>query len=97
MPSGRRKAIPPDSLMQLRQRLDRLPHKSPERAAQIAAVAELYGLSATSVYRALRHFQQPHAARPEATGTRALLRSDRGAEVAHDQQAGPAFVHSARH
>lgn len=61
MPSGRRKAIPPDSLMQLRQRLDRLPHKSPERAAQIVAVAELYGLSATSVYRALRHFQQPYA------------------------------------
>ncbi|NPT62588.1 DDE-type integrase/transposase/recombinase [Paraburkholderia sp. 5N] len=62
MPSGRRKAIPPDSLMQLRQRLDRLPHKSPERAAQVAAVAELYGISTTSVYRALHRFQQPHAA-----------------------------------
>ncbi|WP_197387928.1 DDE-type integrase/transposase/recombinase [Ralstonia pseudosolanacearum] len=54
--------MPPDSLMQLRQRLDRLPPKSPERAAQIAAVAELYGLSATSVYRALHRVQQPHAA-----------------------------------
>lgn len=62
MPSGRRKAIPPDSLMQLRQRLDRLPHKSPERAAQVGAVAELYGVSTTSVYRALHDFQQPHAA-----------------------------------
>jgi hypothetical protein len=62
MPSGRRKAIPPDSLMQLRQRLDRLPHKSPERAAQVAAVAELYGISTTSVYRALHRFQQPHSA-----------------------------------
>ena len=36
-----RKVIPVDSLVQLRQRLDRLPPKSPERAAQIAAVAQL--------------------------------------------------------
>ncbi|EOE6651426.1 hypothetical protein MMF06_004704, partial [Enterobacter hormaechei] len=35
--SSRRKAIPTDSLLQLRQRLDRLPPKSPERAAQITA------------------------------------------------------------
>lgn len=62
MPSGRRKAIPADSLMHLRQRLDRLPHKSHERAAQIAAMAELYGISTTSVYRALHRLQQPHAA-----------------------------------
>jgi hypothetical protein len=34
--SGQGKAIPVDSLLQLRQRLNRLPHKSPERAAQIA-------------------------------------------------------------
>jgi hypothetical protein len=59
---GRRKAIPADSLLQLRQRLDRLPPKSPERATQIAGIAELYGLSSTSVYRALAQFQKPHAA-----------------------------------
>ena len=35
--------IPADSLLQLRHRLDRLPPKSPERAAQVAAVAQLYG------------------------------------------------------
>jgi hypothetical protein len=29
---------------------------------QIVAVAELYGVSTTSVYRALRRFQQPRAA-----------------------------------
>ncbi|EDJ1003742.1 integrase [Salmonella enterica] len=52
--SGRRSAIPADSLLQLRQRLDRLPPKSPERAAQIAAAAQLYGISVTTVYRALR-------------------------------------------
>ena len=60
MPSGRRKTIPPDSLMQLRQRLDRLSHKSPERAAQVAATAELYGVSSTTVYRSLHRLLQPH-------------------------------------
>jgi hypothetical protein len=41
--------IPADSLLQLRHRLDRLPPKSPERADQVAAVAELYGVSTTTV------------------------------------------------
>lgn len=41
--SSRRKSIPSDSLLQLRQRLERLPPKSPERAIQIATVAQLYG------------------------------------------------------
>ncbi|MET3133985.1 hypothetical protein AAKU55_004278 [Oxalobacteraceae bacterium GrIS 1.11] len=58
----RRKAIPGDSLLQLRQRLDRLPRKSPERATQIAAMSGLYGVSTTTVYRALQVFQKPHAA-----------------------------------
>ncbi len=59
---GRNKTIPIDSLLQLRQRLDRLPRKSSERATQIAAVAGLYGVSATTVYRALQAFKKPHAA-----------------------------------
>ena len=59
---NRRKSIPVDSLLQLRQRLDRLPRKSPERATQITAVAELYGVSTTTVYRALQLFNKPHAA-----------------------------------
>ena len=41
MSSGRRKLIPSDSLLQLRQRLDRLPRKSGERTAQVQASAEL--------------------------------------------------------
>lgn len=57
--SSRRSAIPADSLLQLRQRLDRLPPKSPERATQIAAVAQLYGISVTTVYRALRLVLRP--------------------------------------
>lgn len=43
--SSRRKTIPSDSLLQLWQRLDRLPPKSPERAVQIIAMALLYGIS----------------------------------------------------
>lgn len=60
--SGRSKAIPVDSLLQLRQRPDRLPRKSPERANQIAVAAGLYGVSATIIYWALKMVQKPHAA-----------------------------------
>lgn len=59
MPSGRHSAIPDDSLTQLRQRLDRLPKKSPERATQVAAIAELYGVSPSTVYRALNLIHNP--------------------------------------
>ncbi|KAF1053483.1 MAG: hypothetical protein GAK43_01375 [Stenotrophomonas maltophilia] len=62
MPSGRHSPIPGDSLTQLRQRLDRLPKKSPERATQVAALAELYGVSPSTVYRALNLIHKPHAA-----------------------------------
>jgi putative transposase len=58
----RHPVIPVDSLVPLRQRLDRLPSKSPERAAQVAAVAQLYGVSSTPVYRALQALLNPHAA-----------------------------------
>jgi hypothetical protein len=67
------KGIPVDSLLHLRQRLDRLPRKSPERANQIAAVAELYGVSTTTVYRALQVFHKPHAAHRADHGKPRLL------------------------
>ena len=57
-----RRSIPIDSLMQLQQRLDRLPQKSHERTIQIHAIAELYGVSVTTVYRALCDLQKPHSA-----------------------------------
>jgi hypothetical protein len=65
--------IPVDSLLQLRQRLDRLPPKSPERAVQVAAVAQLYGVSSTTVYRALHTFQRPHAAQRVDRGKPRIL------------------------
>jgi len=62
MPGGRRNHIPADSLLHLRQRLDRLPVKSPERAEQVAAVAILYAVSPSTVYRALSNLLKPRAA-----------------------------------
>lgn len=58
----RRSPIPADSLLALRQRLDRLPPKSPERSTQVAATAELYGVSTDTVYRGLRAVRKPRAA-----------------------------------
>lgn len=62
MPSTRHSPIPADSLLALRQRLDRLPPKSPERSAQVKSIAELYAVSTDTVYRALRDLHKPKAA-----------------------------------
>lgn len=62
MPATRHSPIPTDSLLALRQRLDRLPPKSPERAAQVKSIAELYAVSTDTVYRALRDLHKPKAA-----------------------------------
>ncbi len=59
MCSSRRKEIPADSVLQLRQRLDHLPRKSSERARQVAAFAQLYGVSPTTVYRTLKDLRKP--------------------------------------
>lgn len=59
MSSSRHKEIPADSLLQLRQRLDHLPRKSPERAKQVAQFADLYGVSSTTVYRTLKNLRKP--------------------------------------
>ena len=69
----RHTVIPVDSLLQLRQRLDHLPPKSPERAAQVAAVAQVYGVSSTTVYRALQALPKPHAVHRTDRGTPRVL------------------------
>lgn len=73
MPSNRRKEIPTDSLLQLQQRLDRLPRKSAERVTQITSMAELYGVSPTTVYRALKRCLKPRAAHRADHGKPRLL------------------------
>lgn len=62
MPYSKRKQIPADSLLQLKRRLDTLPPRAEERKAQLASVAELYGVSTASIYRALRDLHRPKAA-----------------------------------
>ena len=62
MPATRRSPIPVDSLLALRQRLDRLSPKSPERPVQVQSIAELYGVSKDTVYRLLRDVRKPKAA-----------------------------------
>jgi hypothetical protein len=71
--NGRQKTIPVDSLLQLRQRLDRLPKKSPERKTQIRAMAALYGLSPATVYRALANSSRLHAAHRADHGRSRIL------------------------
>ena len=73
MPAARHSQIPTDSLLALRQRLDRLPPKSPERVVQVKAVAELYDVSTDTVYRLLRDFHKPKAAQRADRGRPRVL------------------------
>jgi Fe2+ or Zn2+ uptake regulation protein len=54
--------MPVDSLFHLQQRLDRLPPKSPARAAHSTTVAQWYGVSSTTVYRTLQAFSKQRTA-----------------------------------
>ncbi len=66
---GRRGArIPSEALISLRARLATLAARSAGRAEEVARVAELYGVSASSVYRQLRELYRP----------KGLRRADRG-------------------
>ena len=73
MPAGRHSPIPADSLLALRQRLDPLPPKSVERVAQVASVAELYGVSKDTVYRLLRGLHKPKVAQRADCGQPRVL------------------------
>lgn len=54
-----RKKIPEERIWELRNRVDVFPKHSSERKKIIEAFAELYGVSAGSVYRALRNQRKP--------------------------------------
>jgi len=62
------KLLPADALEALRQRLHTLPPRSPERHQMIHATAATYGVSDTTVYRALQ----------ARTSLRVVHRVDRG-------------------
>jgi hypothetical protein len=50
-----------------------LPCKSPEHATQVSAVATLYGISTSTVYRALQELRKPHTAHRADYGKPRLL------------------------
>ncbi len=52
----RRRGIPVETLMELRQRLDRFPPRSKERRILIEETALLYGVSKVTMYRALKEY-----------------------------------------
>ncbi len=68
MAGGGRRAVPPETLIGLRRRLDTLPGRHPDRARMIEQAASLYGISATTLYRQLRTLHRP----------RPVRRADRG-------------------
>ena len=59
----RRKSIPIETIIELRNLLERLPTRSSARRALILETAELYGVSPETVYRSLRQHTLPHSVR----------------------------------
>ena len=59
----RRKSIPVETIIELRQRLERLPPRGSARRTLILEIAELYGVSPETVYRSLRQHVLPHSVR----------------------------------
>ena len=72
---GRKTRIPSESLLGLRRRLASLPARSPERRVEVGRVAELFGVSPATVYRALKDLNRP----------KSMRRSDRGRPRAFDE------------
>lgn len=64
----KRLQVPAESLLSLRARLATLPPRSAARREEVARIAELYGASSATIYRALKALHQP----------KGLRRSDRG-------------------
>lgn len=55
--------VPTEAVLELRQLLSQLPPRCAERRQLIQATAQLYGISESTLYRALRQVSQPHALR----------------------------------
>jgi hypothetical protein len=60
---GGRHEVPPETLVDLRRRLDTLPGRHPDRARMIEQAAALYGISTTTLYRQIRTLHRPHPVR----------------------------------
>ncbi|HEY9881674.1 MAG TPA: IS481 family transposase [Leptolyngbyaceae cyanobacterium] len=55
--------MPTEAILDLRQRLSKLPSRCAERRQLIQATAQLYGVSESTLYRALQRASQPHGVR----------------------------------
>ncbi len=71
-----RKQLPTEALVNLRQRLNLLPARVPERRELIEQTAELYGVSPDTVYRALREFARPKGLKRKDAGIPRKIASD---------------------
>jgi len=72
-----RKQLPTEALVNLRQRLNLLPVRAPERRELVEQTAELYGVSPDTVYRALREFARPKSLKRKDAGVpRKISRDD---------------------
>jgi hypothetical protein len=56
------KRLPAEAVLILRRRLEQLAPRDPERARLVASVAELYGVTRSTLYRALQGQFRPRAA-----------------------------------
>lgn len=63
MTRGGHHEVPPETLVDLRRRLDTLPGRHPDRAQMIEQAAALYGVSTTTLYRQIRTLHRPHPIR----------------------------------
>ena len=54
-----RGGLPTETLMGLRRRLAALPRRDPGRRAEVGRIAELFGVSSSTVYRALASVRHP--------------------------------------
>jgi transposase len=68
-----RKMIPETRLIELKKSLDILPPRSAERKSMVREFGELYGVSSSSVYRALRRRWRPKGLRRSDAGSSRVM------------------------
>ncbi|WP_083890048.1 DDE-type integrase/transposase/recombinase [Crinalium epipsammum] len=61
--------MPAEALINLRQRLDMLPSRCPERSSLVGDTATLYGVSSATLYRLLRQHSRPKAINRSDSGS----------------------------
>jgi hypothetical protein len=67
------KQIPAEALLELRRRLQNFPPRSAERRSQLQQFGDLYGVSESTVYRALRTYARPKALRRADCGSPRII------------------------